>query len=340
MLDKVKNEIFNPSSVLRSGTVSQIASTFTSNFVSSKYPPASAKWLKDNDEGVIQSAYVRRAPISKMIHKALDLITLGKWEKSLTYDKIFHLSLIIQYKIGGQTKQAILEKNERIHFSNTLDNPPNAETIAVSGIAGKQIQGFIANAEKAMGANYFSYSAFSNNCQNFISGLLSANGLLTPKLKEFIVQPIDELLKKQPGYLSNVADTITNVANIANQAVSGGNKNRFITQLQKEGIDPARYLDKAREQAHKAGYNPKLLEFANDNIHKLRYIPQTGPSSLFGRVGYRDFLIWSHRQNLGKNPEGTAEAKKDRFHKSHSKLKGQWKENPFSPNNLALRILW
>jgi hypothetical protein len=38
--------------------------------------------------------------------------------------------------------------------------------------------------------------------------------------------------------------------------------------------------------------------------------------------------------------KGYANKKRNTFQKSHSKIKGDWKKNDYSPNNLALRLLW
>jgi hypothetical protein len=67
---------------------------------------------------------------------------------------------------------------------------------------------------------------------------------------------------------------------------------------------------------------------------------EKGRTTKFGRVGYKDHLMWSHLERKGDVPDGTAEAKKARFQKSHRAMKGDWKSNPYSANNLALRILW
>lgn len=64
------------------------------------------------------------------------------------------------------------------------------------------------------------------------------------------------------------------------------------------------------------------------------------PTRHFGRIGYGDFLIWSALERRGSVEDGTADKKRERFWKSHSKIKGDWKKDDFSPNNLALRILW
>jgi len=107
-------------------------------------------------------------------------------------------------------------------------------------------------------------------------------------------------------------------------------------------LSPSVYLKKAQKKAKDAGYGngAKLLGFATDGVHKLAMPNEDGRLMLFGRVGYGDFLIWSHLEKTGKAPQGTASKKRNVFHKSHSQIRGDWKDDPFSPNNLALKILW
>jgi hypothetical protein len=122
----------------------------------------------------------------------------------------------------------------------------------------------------------------------------------------------------------------------------GGGNAKFMTQLRKAGLNPSVYLKKAQKKAKDAGYGngAKLLGFATDGVHKLAMPNEDGRMVLFGRVGYGDHLIWSHLEKSGKAPQGTASKKRNVFQKSHSQIRGDWKDDPFSPNNLALKILW
>lgn len=102
----------------------------------------------------------------------------------------------------------------------------------------------------------------------------------------------------------------------------------------------ASYLREARRRAKEHGYDPSKLQFADNGVHKLQITDPEGRIHRFGRVGYGDHLIWLHREKKGQTPKGTAQKKRDTFQKSHSKIKGDWKSDKYSPNNLALRILW
>jgi hypothetical protein len=100
------------------------------------------------------------------------------------------------------------------------------------------------------------------------------------------------------------------------------------------------YLKRARASAKRHGLPYKLLGYADDNKHKLQIPDPDGRIIRFGRKGYGDFIIYSALEASGKVAKGMAEMKRNVFHKSHSKIKGNWSQNAFSPNNLALKVLW
>lgn len=100
------------------------------------------------------------------------------------------------------------------------------------------------------------------------------------------------------------------------------------------------YIQEAKARAKQAGYNPNLLDYADDGVHKLMLRDSSGKPHYFGRLGYRDYIIYKRMELLGTVKPGTAEMMRSRYHKSHSKIKGSWKDNPYSPNMLSLRINW
>lgn len=108
----------------------------------------------------------------------------------------------------------------------------------------------------------------------------------------------------------------------------------FIKQLQKENISPDEYLNIARKRAKNAGLNPSKLKFSDDHKKKLEY-----DSVDFGAYGYNDFIIYSIKESKGEIEKGTAAKMQERYQKSHSKIKGNWK-NKLSPNYLSLNINW
>jgi len=100
------------------------------------------------------------------------------------------------------------------------------------------------------------------------------------------------------------------------------------------------YLSRVRAKAKSEGYPYKLLGYADDGKHKFQIPNADGKIIRFGRAGYGDFHIWSALEASGKVAKGYADGKRRAFRNSHNKIKGRWRSDLFSPNNLALKILW
>lgn len=110
-----------------------------------------------------------------------------------------------------------------------------------------------------------------------------------------------------------------------------------MSSFKKFDIDPDCYLEVAKYRAKRAGYNPDLLELSDNPTYKLEY-----NGTPFGRHGYGDYIIYrilAYQKRDGITRE-YAEQKRDAYQKSHSKIKGEWDEDPESPNMLSLKINW
>jgi hypothetical protein len=98
-----------------------------------------------------------------------------------------------------------------------------------------------------------------------------------------------------------------------------------------EGKGRDEYLAEAKEFAKKAGYeNWDNLKYATDGVHKLEL-----DGVKFGRKGYGDFIDYGMK-------DGAKEAQKHRsaYLARATKIKGDWKDDPMSKNNLAIKVLW
>ncbi len=114
----------------------------------------------------------------------------------------------------------------------------------------------------------------------------------------------------------------------------------FKKQLKQWGITPKQYLEVVRELADEEGYDGRAVEFSDDPEKKLMIYDDEGKKHYFGAVNYGDYILWSKQEALGKVKNGFAEQKRRVFNASHNKIKGNWKADKYSPNNLALKILW
>jgi len=102
----------------------------------------------------------------------------------------------------------------------------------------------------------------------------------------------------------------------------------------KNPLSKAEYLKKVRERANQAGYDGRAVEFSDKPSKKFMIYDDKGKKHYFGANSYGDFIIWSATDSK------KAEQKRKAYHSRASKAKGDWKNDKFSPNNLALKILW
>jgi hypothetical protein len=114
---------------------------------------------------------------------------------------------------------------------------------------------------------------------------------------------------------------------------------KFFEELKKYGIDIDDYLDAVKAKAKKNKYNPKMIDWAYDDIHKLKYMSPEGVKK-FGRVGYKDSFIYKHLEKNNEVEKGTAKMMRNRFKKSHEAITKKHDLGVYSPNELSLKILW
>lgn len=93
------------------------------------------------------------------------------------------------------------------------------------------------------------------------------------------------------------------------------------------------YLQTAKAKAKAKGYNPDLLSLDTGPTYKLVYKDGTR-TVRFGRKGYGDHIYYSKFE-----PE-IAEQKRNTFRKSHGAISRIYGLGKFSPNEMALKILW
>jgi hypothetical protein len=111
--------------------------------------------------------------------------------------------------------------------------------------------------------------------------------------------------------------------------IKGGKEGFTVIKNKKTKIKDDAYLNKAKEFAKKAGYEDWDELKLTDKPYKLEL-----NNVKFGRDGYSDYV-----QNLLNNSPD-AETKRKSYLARATKIKGDWKSNKYSPNNLAIKILW
>jgi DNA adenine methylase len=118
----------------------------------------------------------------------------------------------------------------------------------------------------------------------------------------------------------------------------GGVVSKFHKKLAEIGLTPDKYLAKAKELAKDTGYDPDKVMFC-DKDNKLMYDSPDGMRH-FGNPDYSDYIIWTWLEHKGEVPEGTADERRRLYRARATNIKGNWKQDKYSPNNLAINILW
>jgi hypothetical protein len=169
------------------------------------------KLLKEFGNERVKSAKVIRVPLSDFLVNILNVVSFGDFKKRLKeteYDKLFHLAIVFETDKGP----ILVEKNEVINLSKSI--PSNKEGYEEKRIATPNqptLNEILKNTQDKMQDRFFKYSAYDNNCQNFILSLLKSNNLGDESDYEFVKQDTEELFKSSP-YLRKLSNTITDIA--------------------------------------------------------------------------------------------------------------------------------
>jgi hypothetical protein len=175
------------------------------------YSPKVRTIIKQYGMKIINSLTIMRHPIQQAIVELLNMFSFGSFKKNMSktpYDKLFHLSLIIQFTDGTVIKA---EKNEVINLTNAITVPIDAETKHVDNMRpGIMLNTLLDGAKKIQGPNFFTYSAYNNNCQYFVTALLKGSSLGSEKDFTFIKQNTEQLFDANPS-LIGISDKVTNM---------------------------------------------------------------------------------------------------------------------------------
>ena len=224
------------------------------------YPPNVRSVVGEYGPGLVANIIVRREPIMSFVDKALNFITLGRWNKAkadLHYDKLYHLGMVVSLTMpDGLERAVMLEKNEVINITPNFTMTPKMDFVRVPVTQALTLRDMLDNTQAYMGEDYFRYDPFKNNCQRFIDSILSANELNNPTAHAFIVQPVDALLQKLPGYTGKVARAITDVAAVADVALKGRAKPKRGGRAGFQGRTAIQEATLAEEEERRAAIQP------------------------------------------------------------------------------------
>ena len=232
---------------------------------------------------------IRRDPIQSLLNKALNIISLGRWDalrKEYNYDELFHLGVEVTVRLSesnNYTRRYVIEKNEVINVSPAKAYTDKTQTWRVPMAGTTTIDTLLANTKLIMGANFFPYDPFKNNCQDFIWSLLTANGYATPELKAVVKQPMEDLVSKLPGFTGKIARAVTDVGAIANVALEGqgrrgGRKDFEGEAIRKEIAEETAARKAAERAAAKKSRFDDASRYIFDRLKIYKNINAVGPS--------------------------------------------------------------
>jgi hypothetical protein len=229
------------------------------------FSPSVRRVLAEVGDLPVVEMVIRRDPIQSFLNKALNLISLGRWDalrKEYNYDELFHLGVEVTVRISPSNeyvRRYVIEKNEVINVSPAKAYTDKTTTWRVPMYKGTTINTLLANTKLLMGPNFFVYDPFKNNCQDFIWSLLVANGYGSPELKAIVKQPMEDLISKLPGATGKIAKAITDVGALANVALEGQGYTEFGKIIMKRNAMNAG-LERAMEDYAKLYLEGKIAE--------------------------------------------------------------------------------
>jgi hypothetical protein len=338
-------DLWDAAKTTASNVVSSIRNVVSGRAPRENYSPSLRALLAQIGDMPIVEMYVRRDPVQNALNTVLNVISLGKWNEvrqRYAYDKFFHLRLEVFVKVSESSniiRRYAIEKNEIIEIQTI--SPPTQDTdfmsVPMNG-RGATINSLLEGAKSVLGNQFFVYDAFHMNCQDFVMAMLLGSGFATPELTAFVKQPIDQLITEIPSWTGKIARGLTDAGGVVNTVLYGQGGSTpmkgFREQLQKAGVNPVDYLAMAKKKAKAQGLADNMLGFSSDEKHKLQIPNADGRLIRFGAVGLGDYLIYTLSHD----------ASADKHRKSYlaraTKIKGDWKKDPYSANSLAIHILW
>lgn len=182
------------------------------------HAPYVRKIIEQYGDKKIVRAVAHRKPVDKPLTGALNVVSLGQFNKQNPYDDLFHLSLFLFLEDG--TVMSI----EKIENINILINPPThakAEIQEIGNFHPVTLNELIDGAKKVLGDKYFKYDASTNNCQAYIMALLKGSGLGTAEDYKFIKQDTEQIFKGLGKTLA-LSNALTDIGARASVAMYGG----------------------------------------------------------------------------------------------------------------------
>ena len=193
-------------------------------------PPPARRLLESHGNEVITEILVCRLPIKSILSKVIDWFSNGQFSQNLRdlgYDNALHLFMKIKTDRGSY----ICEKNHVVKLESEGWNmgdggKPETEKMSVTVKPGITLNLLFENAFKKFGEEKISrYDSRNNNCQAFVSDLLTASGMMTESIRKFVLQNA-EAIYKDMGLIGVVNKGITDLAATGDHILNGRGKRK------------------------------------------------------------------------------------------------------------------
>lgn len=178
--------------------------------------PKSRKVIERNANALVKHVQVGRRPLGTMYDTILNIMHKASTGDFKPLDKFFHLYIICHLSNG---QKVVVEKNEMINVKPYTQDA--LEEIAdITQPISVSLTELLANGKKVMGEHdFYTYNAFSTNCQDFVYRVLVGNGIkVDSNTKKFILQNVDNLV---PTEGKKIAYFMTSLYNRGKTAISG-----------------------------------------------------------------------------------------------------------------------
>lgn len=164
---------------------------------------------------------IGRKPLQKALIALGNIGTLGAISsrvKQLGYDNVYHLFMWIRLENGSSW---LFEKNQVIQINSVPSDMSSVQFLPVSLREPLTLNLVFERLDKTIPLDrLYIYDISSFNCQRFVLDVLTVNGLVNPKLQEFIYQNAGELLKE--NWLRTSARSATDLAAKLSVVIKGG----------------------------------------------------------------------------------------------------------------------
>jgi hypothetical protein len=164
-------------------------------------------------QAIVHLAVVRK-PVLRGVQWALNLLSLGGFERVkryLKYDDVYHNLLIVTL---GNGRQVLLEKNHVVEFRTPTPADLQQRQGNIPIPPGITIASLVAKASAADPRAFWQYDARDNNCQRFTIQMAAATGLgvSDPYAISLLQQQDAEALVASLGALQHIPKRVTDLA--------------------------------------------------------------------------------------------------------------------------------